>query len=177
LREVDKSDFCLICFDAHLDLRDEHNGSKVSHATVMRRIADVIGSDNILEVGTRGVSREEVEFARQSGVEYFTSREIRVSGTDQTFSRMRDWLHGRSRVAVSIDLDVLDPGFAGGVGTPEAAGISTSDLLELLSVIDDRLAYLDVVELSPRWDPTDASPFAASRTIMEACIRGAVPRI
>ena len=73
------------------------------------------------------------------------------------------------RVYVTIDIDVLDPAFAPGTGTPEAGGLSTRDLLELLRIVFRELPVraLDLVEVSPPLDPSDITSFAAAKVIYE----------
>jgi agmatinase len=160
----------LVVFDAHTDLRDSYRDIKLGDATCMRRIAELIGSSNILEVGVRATSDQELRFADASGITYVTSEEI-VNGDLSTIaSRIRDSLGGFRKIYISLDFDVLDPSFAPGVGNPEPEGISVRNLLDLLSeIVDDRVLGFDLNEVNPLFDPSCITARAASHVVYEVC--------
>ena len=143
----------LLSFDAHLDLRDEFLGEKLSHATFMRRVSEKLGSDHIMEVGIRAFSRPELDFARKSGVTMITPQDLRETGISKTAQRIRGFLSGFSQSYVTVDIDVLDPAFAPGVGNPEPDGISTDELLTLIDAsVQKNTVGFDLVEVSPQLD-------------------------
>jgi len=143
----------LLSFDAHLDLRDEFLGERLSHATFMRRVSEKLGSDHIMEVGIRAFSRPELDFARKSGVTMITPQDLRETGTSKTAQRIRGFLSGFSHSYVTVDIDVLDPAFAPGVGNPEPDGISTDELLTLIDAsMQKNTVGFDLVEVSPQLD-------------------------
>jgi len=155
----------VVSFDAHFDYRDEYpEGVRVSHATVMRRISEEVC--RVVHVGVRATCREEVEYAH--GKTFLSSREI-LEDPAEACGRLRSIVEKAGSIYVSIDLDVLDPAYAPGVANPEACGISTSILLELLGdTVGERLMGLDLVELNPLLDPSGSSAAAASRIVFEA---------
>ncbi len=143
----------LLSFDAHLDLRDEFLGERLSHATFMRRVSEKLGSNHIMEVGIRAFSRPELDFARKSGVTMITPQDLRETGISKTAQRIRGFLSGFSQSYVTVDIDVLDPAFAPGVGNPEPDGISTDQLLTLLDAsMQKNTVGFDLVEVSPQLD-------------------------
>ncbi len=143
----------IITFDAHLDLRHEYLGNRLSHATFMRRVCERHGSDNVVEVGIRAVSREELTFAENTKLKYVTSLEIQKRGIRTVIQQLQDWISAYSQVYISIDMDVLDPAYAPGVGNPVPEGLSPTTLLELLQgVCDRRVVGVDVVEVAPHYD-------------------------
>src|SRR5438093_9082094 len=147
------TDLGIVNLDAHLDLRDEFLGEKLSHATFMRRVAEKLGSDHIMEVGIRAFSRPELDFARKSGVTMITPQDLRETGTSKTAQRIRGFLSGFSHSYVTVDIDVLDPAFAPGVGNPEPDGISTDELLTLIDAsMQKNTVGFDLVEVSPQLD-------------------------
>jgi len=143
----------LLSFDAHLDLRDEFLGERLSHATFMRRVSEKLGSNHIMEVGIRAFSRPELDFARKSGVTMITPQDLRETGISKTAQRIRGFLSGFSQSYVTVDIDVLDPAFAPGVGNPEPDGISTDELLTLVDAsMQKNTVGFDLVEVSPQLD-------------------------
>jgi len=153
----------IVCFDAHLDMRDEYpQGVRLSHATFMRRLIEDYGPDSVVMVGVRAACREEVEYARREGVEVITSRECLREGPSRVAERVRGRVEGHDKVYISVDIDVLDPSYAPGVANPEPMGLSLEGVLEVLSpILDGRVVGLDVVEVCPPYDNGLAAIHAA----------------
>lgn len=146
-------DIAVINFDAHMDLRDEYLGSKISHATFMRRVCEKLGTERVVEVGVRAVSREELEFAEKTELRYITSLNIMRGGIKNVTEEIIDTLSSFSKIYVTIDLDVLDPAYAPGVGNPVPEGLSPTTLIDILhEICDNRVVGFDVVELTPQYD-------------------------
>ena len=143
----------LISFDAHLDLRDEFLGEKLSHATFMRRVSEHLGPDHIMEIGIRAFSKPELDYVKRSGVTMITPQDLRKVGVSKTASRIKQFLQQFSHSYVTVDIDVLDPAFAPGVGNPEPDGLSTDELLTLAdATLDSKVTGFDLVEVSPQLD-------------------------
>jgi len=146
-------DLGVISFDAHMDLRDEFLGEKLSHATFMRRVVEHLGPNHLMEVGIRAFSKPELDFAKSSDVEIMTPQDIRKAGLEKTCARISKFLSQFHSCYVTVDIDVLDPAYAPGVGNPEPDGLSTDELLTLLrSSILKSLVGFDLVEVSPHLD-------------------------
>ena len=157
----------IVSFDAHLDLRNEFMGLRLSHTTFMRRISEEVEPAKIVEVGTRAVCKEELAYAKKAGIEFFTTQRIRKEGAERTAELLREKLAGCKYVYVSVDIDILDPGFVPAVQNPEADGLEMHFLLDILNVIcDRRVVGFDVLEIAPNYDQ-GISAIQAAKVIFE----------
>ena len=148
-----KGDIAVVDFDAHLDFRDEYMGEKLSHTTYMRRLAEEIGPDRIVEVGTRAVSKEELEFAKDTGVTFYSVYEVRKQGAARISQLINSKLSKFKTLYITVDLDVLDPAYAPGVGNPEGDGLETFTVIDILEgIVSRNLVGLDLVEVCPNYD-------------------------
>lgn len=145
-------DIVLIQFDAHMDLRDQFGGNEFTHASVQRRIVERLGADNLIQIGIRAIAEEEYHYAKEHNIAFYTSDIIRKEGAQAIASQINETIPPGPPVYISIDLDVLDPAYAPAVGNPEAAGISTHELLAILRIISPRAAIFDITELTPQYD-------------------------
>jgi len=158
----------VLSFDAHLDLRDEFMGLRLSHTTFMRRLNEQLKPVKILEVGTRAVCREELEYTEKAGIGFITAQQIRRDGIKQTLKVLKQKLADVKSVYVSVDMDVLDPAYAPAVQNPEPDGLESHTLLDILcSVCDKRVVGFDVVEVAPNYDH-GISAIQAAKVVFEA---------
>lgn len=160
-REVLKKypDVRVIHFDAHTDLREEYLGVRLSHASVIRRIWDIIGDDRIYQFGIRSGEREEFYWAK----EHTKLNKYNFEGLDEAIKEIAD-----KPVYFTIDLDVLDPSVFPGTGTPEAGGVSFMDLLgAVIKVSKLKIVGMDVNELAPNLDLSGASTAVACKIVRE----------
>lgn len=158
-----------VSFDAHFDMRDEYLSNKLSHACVMRRVMEEQGKDSVLFCGVRATFGEEISWIKKNGVRYMSSRDLLREGASSSALWLKDQLKGAEKVYISIDMDVIDPSHAPGVGNPEPEGIPPSLLLDLLSdVIDKRVVGFDLVEVAPNYDNGNTAVLA-SKIIFEIC--------
>ncbi len=157
----------IVSFDAHLDLRREFQGLTLSHTTFMRLINEEVKPARIFEVGTRAVCREELDYAKKAGVEFITSLQLRREGPEKTIQNLKEKLAPYDSVYLSVDMDVLDPAFAPAVQNPEAGGIDTNTLIDVLCALcDKRVIGFDVLEIAPVYDQ-GISAVAAARIMFE----------
>jgi len=159
-------DVNVIHLDAHTDLREEFGGSKLSHATVLKRIWDILGDGRIFQFGIRSGTKEEFEFARKDRHTYMETFRI------TTVSSILEALAGK-KVYVTIDLDVLDPGVMSGTGTPEAGGITYRELEDFFLLLHNAkvdIVGADIVELSPSHDPSGVSTATACKVLREMAL-------
>jgi len=151
-----------VILDAHLDLRDECQGQRLCHATVVRRLVDELGPGRVAVIGARVCAGEELAFAREAGLTFITACEVRESGATRVLRRLEGLLSLPGPLHLSLDLDVLDPSFAPAVQTPEPFGLRPEELLELvLSLCQHGLTSLDLVELAPAYDQGQTALLAA----------------
>ncbi|MDH5437725.1 MAG: agmatinase [Candidatus Bathyarchaeota archaeon] len=157
----------VVSFDAHLDLRNEFMGLTISHTTWMQRLHEQVRPEKILEVGTRAVDRDELNYAKEFNIPFFTVHQIMEDGVEKTAEKIRELLAGQERIYLTIDMDVLDPAFAPAVQNPEPDGLSIHVLLDLLcSVCDRRVVAFDLVEVAPHYD-MGITATQAAKTILE----------
>ena len=148
-----------VVFDAHYDLRDEFADTKLSHASYLRRVIEQRGSENVLHVGARAFDSKEYEFLTEHRIKTISDRDIR-SGNGP--SLLKDYLSTVDTIYSSFDLDVLDPAYAPGVGNPEAAGITSRELFDMIyTFVDTKVTGVDVVELNPYFDNGSTAAVAA----------------
>lgn len=167
MRAVGKN-AAIVSFDAHLDLRNEYLDVATSHTTFMRRIHEQIHPTRIIEIGTRAVCREELEYARKSDIHFITSHQILTDGVEKTLRTIKKQLANIKKTYLTIDMDVLDPAFAPGVQNPEPDGLTINTFLNLLcGLCDQRVTALDLVEVAPNYD-NGTTAIQAAKTLFEA---------
>ena len=157
----------LVSFDAHLDMRNEYMGLTTSHTTFMRRINEQINPHKILEIGTRAVCQEELDYAKKSGTQFLTVQQIRRDGVEKTTKKIETILADCEKIYLTIDMDVLDPAFAPAVQNPEPDGLDMPKFLDFLGkVCSNRIVAFDLVEVAPHYDK-GITAIQAAKTIFE----------
>jgi agmatinase len=157
----------VISFDAHGDLRDEYGGGKISHATVLRRVTEKVGTDAVLILGVRALCEEEVEFMRQNEIQNMTPWEIRRLGLSKAVEQVAAFARKFEHTYLTIDSDALDPAFAPGVANPEFDGLTPDELLSMAVVAANaQMVGFDLVEVCPMYD-SGATAVAAARIMFE----------
>ena len=152
-------DIGYIVFDAHYDLRDEYADIKLSHAAYLRRIIELRGAENIIHVGARSFAREELEFKLEHNVKTVTDKDIRDGKGPKL---VKDAISTFDKMYLSVDLDVLDPAFAPGIGNPEALGITSRELFDMVCAMEEKqIRCMDIVELCPPYDNGATASIAA----------------
>ena len=151
----------LIVFDAHLDTRDEYLGSKLNHATFLRRLLEAYSDLNIVHIGSRAYSKEELDFAKKSKIKLYN---ILAS------LRGDIKLEEMGRVYISVDMDVFDPAYAPGVQNPEPLGIDFKTFISILDRIREkspRVVGVDIVEVNPLVDASNITSILAAKVALE----------
>ncbi len=156
----------LVHFDAHLDTWDTYFGAAYTHGTPFRRAVEegLLDTEALCHVGTRGplYGKKDLEDDRRFGFGIVTSADVYYQGVREVIDRLRTRV-GTRPVYVSIDIDVLDPAHAPGTGTPEAGGITSRELLEILRGFRGlNLVGADVVEVAPAYDHAEMTGVAAA---------------
>jgi len=156
------SKMAVVHFDAHADLRDDFMGETLSHATVLRRVWDILGDDSIFQFGIRSGGKVEFEWGYgRVNTERFKAL---------TLEKAAETISGRP-LYVTLDLDVLDPSEFPGTGTPEAGGLSFTELLDALMKLAGKngqnIVGFDICELSPHYDNSGISTVAACKILRE----------
>lgn len=153
-------------FDAHLDTWDTYFGADYTHGTPFRRAVEegILDTEAISHVGTRGplYGRKDLEDDRRFGFGILTSSDVFRQGTDEIVDRLRTRV-GNRPLYISVDIDVLDPAHAPGTGTPEAGGMTSRELLEILRGLRGlNIVGADVVEVAPAYDHAEITGISAS---------------
>lgn len=138
-------DITVVQFDAHADLRDEYEGERMSHASAMARVWDMVPA---VQVGIRNLSSEEAHRANREGMAIFYAKEMRRD--DSWMRRALDNI-STDEVYVTIDLDAFDSSVMPATGTPEPGGMDWYQVTDFLRMIasEKRVVGFDIVELSP----------------------------
>lgn len=156
-------DLHVVHFDAHADLRDDYLGAKLSHATVLRRVWEIVGDGRIYQFGIRSGERAEFEW----GKHHVTTHKFGFEGLEKVLEKLK----GRP-VYFTLDLDVLDPSCFPGTGTPEAGGVTFLQLLDaVLKVGGLNIVGCDLNELSPPLDTSGASTATALKVLRELLLK------
>lgn len=166
IKEVYKKygdELIVIHFDAHADLREGYLGCPNSHASAIRRLVDFMPGKNIYQFGIRSGTKEEFEYAKENTNMYT----IEVL---EPLKKVIDKFKGKP-VYFTLDIDVVDPAYANGTGTPEPGGISSKELLQALGLVKDlNLVGFDLVEVSPHYDQSDRTALLAAKVIRDMII-------
>lgn len=139
-------DLRVLHLDAHLDLRDTYLGTKVNHATVMRRIYEM--GIPVLSLGIRALSEEEFALISEENLSVIFAKDL-SEGFQEALMKVSAFLKG-GPVYLSLDMDALDPSLAPGVGTPEPGGLLWRELLQILKrFVENNPVGMDIVETRP----------------------------
>lgn len=159
----------LLWVDAHPDLCDECTGSKLSHACTLRRALEAgFRPRDICMVGLRSWEEQEIELIEDGEFSIYTASMIAERGIKSVASSVYSKLNLCDAVHISIDIDCLDPAYAPGTGIPESGGLTSREVITLIKALRGLpLVGLDVVEVAPPIDPSEATVFAALKIIME----------
>jgi len=159
----------VLWLDAHPDLCDQFAGSKLSHACVLRRGLEAgIQAEYVCLVGLRSWEEQEIELIEHGGLNVYTAADVADRGMRAVAAEIRRVLSACDAVHISLDIDCLDPAYAPGTGIPDAGGLTSRDVIRLIQALQGLpLVGLDVVEVAPPLDPSEATVFAALKMIME----------
>jgi agmatinase len=151
----------IIHFDAHADLRDDYLGVKLSHACVIRRCHELVGDGHIHQFCIRSGERSEFKFA----AEHTDMHRFDFEGLIDVIDNLKK---ENLPVYFTIDLDCLDPSAFPGTGTPEAGGVTFTQLLHAIEkVCEANVVAADVNELAPMLDASGASTAMACKVLRE----------
>ena len=174
----------IVHFDAHADTGDDAWGALLSHGTPMRRLIEsgAVPGKSFVQVGLRGYwpTPDIFDWMQEQGMRWHTIHDIQRRGFDAVLTEaIEQALDGPDRIYLSVDIDVLDPAYAPGTGTPEPGGLTTRELLMAVRDVTLRteLAGADVVEVSPPYDSAGITAEAAHRVVLEILSALAAKRV
>ena len=174
LRSINKKvggPVALVHFDAPLDTWDTYFGAPYTHGTPFRRAREekLFLDDASMHIGIRGplYSTNDLKNDRELGFKTIHCDEFQTNTIDQIVKRIKDRI-GNNPLYISIDIDVLDPAHAPGTGTPEVAGMTTREILNVLrGLAGSQLVSADVVEVAPAYDHAELTSTAAATIVYE----------
>lgn len=161
----------VVHFDAHLDTWDTYFGVETTHGTPFRRASEegLIDMTASMHVGIRGplYSAQDLSEDTRLGFQIVSCRDVEIDGLPSALDAIRARV-GNRPTYVSVDIDVLDPGHAPGTGTPEAGGLTSRELLEMIRIFGEmNLISADVVEVAPAYDHAQITGIAAAHVAYE----------
>ena len=161
----------LVHFDAHLDTWDTYFDAPITHGTIFRRAFEerLLVEDHSVHIGIRGPLYDRADLADDAGFGFRTIRasDVDTMGVRETIGTIAERTAGLP-VYLSLDIDVLDPAFAPGTGTPEAGGLTSRELLSVLRGLTGlHLVGADVVEVAPAYDHAEITSIAAATVIYD----------
>lgn len=177
-----KDNVGVIHFDAHFDAAASTGGHLISHAQPIRRLIDDghIEGKQYIQVGLRGYwpGEEGFEYMREQNMRYHTMAEIERDGWDAVMERVLDEANdGPEYLYISFDIDVIDPAFTPGTGTPESGGLMPREVFPLVRTLcsENNLVGFDLVELNPLVDPGYTTVLNSNMLVQE-CLTGIAMR-
>ena len=177
-----KENVGVIHFDAHYDAGGTRSGHLISHAQPVRRLVDdghILGR-NFIQVGLRGSwpGPEGFEWMRENGLRYHTMAEIDRDGWNTVMQRVLDEANdGPEYLHISFDIDVMDPAYTSGTGTPVPGGLTPREVFYIVRGLcsENNLVGFDLVELNPLVDPGYTTALNAKQVVDE-CMTGVALR-
>jgi agmatinase len=161
----------LVHFDSHTDTNDQYFGKPYYHGSPFRRAIEenIILPDNSIQVGMRGsvYSKDAYNDSKSLGFTVATMSDIRQTGIPILIERIRDRVE-QAKVFVTFDIDVVDPAFAPGTGTPEVGGFTSAEAIALIHGLKGlNFVGFDMVEVLPDYDTADLTALMAANIIYE----------
>jgi agmatinase len=161
----------LLHFDAHSDTISDYWGHPYFHGTMFRRAVEehLLDPRRVVQVGLRGPgsARDDLDFAREAGFSFIRAPEVHRRGTESALDRVRQSL-GPGPVYLSFDIDCFDPAYAPGTGTPEVAGLTPPQALDLVRGLEGaNFVGFDVTEVLPAYDPAGITGLLAANLVWE----------
>ncbi len=142
-------DLACVVLDAHLDMREEYEGERNSHACISRHIIeDVTGK--YVSIGIRSGARVEYEYIKENKIRMFSADDVFSTGIESVVSELRGYINGP--VYLSIDMDAIDPAYAPALGTPEPYGLTPRDVRSVIACLAPHIVGFDLVEIAPAYD-------------------------
>lgn len=165
-------DLEIVHLDAHADCQDSFENERYCYATVMRRISELMSPNRIHQLGIRTGIREEYEFCRRNTDFYPLTNGSFLKQAETAASKT----YGKP-VYVSFDIDVLEPYIAPGTSNPVCGGISMHEARKFIDLFrKHNIIGLDIVEVSPLWDPSQITALAAAEMLRDCILAWRFPK-
>ncbi len=164
-RKRSKEKTLFIIFDAHPDLED----SEYSHEDYLRNLIKnrIISSRDVILVGLRSFSKNEVDYLKSSRIKYYSMKQIMSEGIKEIKEELLNLAKDYDSLYLSIDIDAVDPAFAPGTGYIEPGGLTSRELIFLLQSLREKTSVFEVVEVNPLRDANRLTTKLAAKIIWE----------
>lgn len=169
----------VVHIDAHADINDLMFGEKIAHGTIFRRAIEegLIEPTKMTQIGLRttGYSADDFDWSRDQGVRVVTAEECWYRSLAPLMDEVRNTVGPDTPTYISFDIDGLDPSVAPGTGTPEPAGLTASQGVEIIrGCFGLNVVGADLVEVSPPYDPSGNTALLAANLVFEmlCCLPG-----
>jgi agmatinase len=161
----------LVHFDSHTDTNDQYFGRPYYHGSPFRRAVEenLLLPEHSIQIGMHGsvYSKDAYDDSKSLGFKVITMADIRKMGLPKLIKSIRDRVK-QKRVFVTFDMDVVDPAFAPGTGTPEVGGLTSSEAIDLIQGLNGlNFVGFDVVEVLPDYDVAELTALLAANIIYE----------
>lgn len=155
----------IVHFDAHMDFTHDIQGVLYAHGSPIRRVSELPFVRNITSIGVRKARHDVYREALERGVRIITAEQLRSLGPERATAQVPP----SQRLYVTLDIDVLDPTYAPGTGTPAAGGLSYFELRDALLEVTRRgqVVGFDLVEVAPPYDPSQITTRVAAQLIID----------
>ncbi len=157
--------------DAHLDFVDERHGVRYGHGSPLRRASEMDHVTGMTQIGIRNVSssnRDDYDAARAAGSTILSVRDVRRLGTEGVLAKIPQGVS----YYITVDIDGFDPSIAPGTGTPSHGGFLYYEVLEIIQALarrsQGRIVGMDLVEVSPAYDPTGSTSILAAQLLLNS---------
>lgn len=172
INDAADEEFGIIHIDAHMDLSFEMDGDKLAHGCTEQRALEldyVKSLENLYFIGIRSIEADEFAFYKENDIQVKTAYDCYAEGIEAVAEDCVAKMKKFSKVYLTFDIDALDPGYAGGTGTPQFGGLTPRMALTLMEKLFTRLNIIgfDVVEIAPSLDPSLAAMYAGRKLITE----------
>ena len=162
----------MVHIDAHADINDLMFGEQIAHGTIFRRAIEegLIDASKMTQIGLRatGYSADDFDWSRRQGVRVVTGEDCWYKSLAPLMQEVRAVVGESTPTYLSFDIDGLDPSVAPGTGTPEPAGLTASQGLEIIrGCFGMNLVGCDLVEVSPPYDTTGNTALLAANLLFE----------
>lgn len=156
-------DLRVIHLDAHTDLRQDYMGETLSHATVMRHVSEMLGDNRLVQLGIRSGTKEDFQYAAAHNL---LVRDEVLAPLKELLPKLQSY-----PIYFSLDIDVVDPAFAPGTGTPESGGCDGREIIEAVGLLRDlNVVGFDLVEVAPVYDASGCTSLLAAKLVREALL-------
>ncbi|HAE92483.1 MAG TPA: agmatinase, partial [Tissierella sp.] len=161
----------LVHFDSHADINEEVFGEKYNHGTPFRRAIEegLIDPSHSIQIGMRGslYDPNEHKMAAELGLKLIPAHKIREMGFEELLKQIKERV-GDKKAFLTFDIDFVDPAYAPGTGTPEVAGFTSLETLNLIRGIKElNFVGFDIVEVAPPYDFGEITSYMAANIAFE----------